>query len=266
VFDAGVISLGLARKAHYPPGASGGQLATNMIMLVLQGELNIQLGKLRGVQKAGMISFCPAGLRYARSNRSAATWWIYFHLPDVKIWEQLKQKGPYMRAYEWTPQMLLLVSNLMDARRDQTVNARLNALEDARALGELLRRELRVMSGNKPNRRSLAVRKLAVEIHSAPEKNWTVSEMARKAGIPPRTLSRMFKNELGMGPMDLVIKNRLDLASTILMSTDDTIESIARRLGYKSLYSFSNLFYRHIGMRPGQFRKKCQADLETSVN
>lgn len=211
------------------------------------------------------ISFCPAPRPFKRGNKTPTSWWIYFSLPDEPVWEPLKKRGPYLRHYESSDHMLLLVSRLMDARRRQTIASRLNAMEDARALGELLRRELRIMSGTKPSKRALAVRELAVEIHAAPEKSWTVSEMAKKVGIPPRTLSRMFKTELGMGPMDLVIKNRLDLASTILMSTDDTIESIARRLGYKSLYSFSNLFYRHVGMRPGQFRKKCQADLENHV-
>lgn len=259
LFDAKVVSVGLARKISYP--AQPTQRANDhCLVLVLQGELSLRLGKRRLIQKPGMVSFCPKGTVYSRSNRSAKSWWIYFNLLDHPVWDPLVQRGPYMRHYESAAHMLLLVSRIMEARQRQTVVSQLSALENSHALGQLIHRELRSAAVKKPSRRTLAIQKLAVEIHNVPQAKWTVSLMAKKTGLPPRTLNRLFKNELGMGPMDLVIKNRLDKASSLLLSTDYTIETIAGELGYKSAYSFSNLFQRHVGMRPGQFRKRCLSE------
>ena len=256
LFDAKVVSVGLARKVSCPAQRLK-RANDHWLLLVLQGELNVRMGKKRFIQKPGVLSFCPKGTMYTRSNRSATSWWIYFNLLDHPVWDPLVQRGPYARNYESTAHMLLLVSRIMEARQKQTMVSQLGALENSHALGQLLHRELRSVAIKKPSRRSLAIQKLAVEIHNIPQAKWTVSLMAKKTGLPPRTLNRLFKNELGMGPMDLVIKNRLDKASSLLLSTDYTIETIAGELGYKSAYSFSNLFHRHVGMRPGQFRKKC---------
>ncbi|MDT8390591.1 MAG: helix-turn-helix transcriptional regulator [Lentisphaeria bacterium] len=261
LFDAKVISVGLARKVSYPAHPPT-RAQDHCLVLVLQGELNVRLGKRRLIQKPGTLSFCPKGTLYSRGNRSAKSWWIYFTLLDHPVWDPLVQRGPYMRPYESTVHMLLLVSRIMEARQKQTVVSQLGALENSHALGQLIHRELRSAAVKKPSRRSLAIQKLAVEIHNVPQAKWSVSVMAKKTGLPPRTLNRLFKNELGMGPMDLVIKNRLDKASSLLLSTDYTIETIAGELGYKSAYSFSNLFHRHVGMRPGQFRKKCLTEAQ----
>ncbi|MFO7821387.1 MAG: AraC family transcriptional regulator [Lentisphaeria bacterium] len=79
-----------------------------------------------------------------------------------------------------------------------------------------------------------------------------------------RTLSWLFRREYGMGPMDLVIQKRINAATEMLAATDDIIEEIARKLNYKSVYSFSSLFKRRLGVRPGQFRQQCRAEKSKS--
>lgn len=75
----------------------------------------------------------------------------------------------------------------------------------------------------------------------------------------PRTLSRLFQEEYGTSPMDMVIRHRLNKAAWMLTQTDDTVEVVAEKSGYQSVYSFSNLYFQRFGVRPGQYRRICRA-------
>jgi len=55
-------------------------------------------------------------------------------------------------------------------------------------------------------------------------------------------------------PRELVIKCRLTLASKLLRDTADKFEAIAHIAGYGSVGTFSTLFKKHTGQRPGDYR------------
>lgn len=262
LFDAGIETMGLARKSEYVSGSPRCR-QYDLFMLVLQGELKVHFGRRKLAQKPGMLSFCPKTVPFARENKTDTTWWIYFQLKNDGTWDKLRNHGAYVCKYESTDQMLLLVSRILDARRSPTILSRLDALEDSRCLATILKRELRIVVDSRPQaHQSESLQRLVKRIHKNPEKKCSVSEMASEAGMSPRTLSRAFRREYGMGPVDFVIQSRIDAATEMLATTDDTIEAIARALNYKSAYSFSTLFKRHLGIRPGQFRKQCRAEKE----
>lgn len=47
---------------------------------------------------------------------------------------------------------------------------------------------------------------------------------------------------------------RLCLAADLLRTTDHTLASVARQVGYANPYAFSAAFQRFYGVRPGQHR------------
>lgn len=49
---------------------------------------------------------------------------------------------------------------------------------------------------------------------------------------------------------------RMRHAADLLTSTDYSIESIAREVGYRNQFAFSNAFSRWIGWRPSDYRMK----------
>jgi AraC-like DNA-binding protein len=46
----------------------------------------------------------------------------------------------------------------------------------------------------------------------------------------------------------------MDLAARRLRDTDDSLEAVARSVGYTSVYAFSRAFSRQRSMPPGQYR------------
>ncbi|CAG7599047.1 Transcriptional activator NphR [Paenibacillus solanacearum] len=91
-------------------------------------------------------------------------------------------------------------------------------------------------------------------IHEYYSKNLTLADLSRIAFMSPFHLSRLFKAETGCSPLQYIISYRLEVAKYYLLNTDDTIASIAERVGYTSETHFHNLFRRWTGESPGWFR------------
>lgn len=67
-------------------------------------------------------------------------------------------------------------------------------------------------------------------------------------------LARLFKNQLGVGPIEYLIHMRIHKAKQLLIKTDARLGEIANRVGYSDVYYFSRLFKKHTGYSPIQFR------------
>lgn len=102
----------------------------------------------------------------------------------------------------------------------------------------------------KPNLVSEAVRYLN-EHYKEPI---TADELAGMQGCSASYLSRLFKNQLGMGPIDYLIHVRVFKAKQLLTDSEARIQEVAKGVGYADVYYFSRLFKKHVGVSPLQFR------------
>ncbi|MGW0179722.1 cupin domain-containing protein [Nocardia sp. NPDC003345] len=87
-----------------------------------------------------------------------------------------------------------------------------------------------------------------------PAHPWTVADLAREAGASRAALARRFTELVGESPMAFLTEWRLDLAADLLQGTDDTVEAIARRVGYGSAFALSTAFKRQFGVSPRDHR------------
>lgn len=85
---------------------------------------------------------------------------------------------------------------------------------------------------------------------------WTLDELARRAGVSREHLRRLCQAELGRSPLQHLTSLRMRRAMQLLSSSDDKMEVIAERVGYGDLYSFSKAFRRWSGFTPSSFRKR----------
>lgn len=83
---------------------------------------------------------------------------------------------------------------------------------------------------------------------------WTVEELASRVGVSRAALGRRFTALLGAPPMTYLAGWRLALAADLLVSTDATIATIARQVGYGTPFSLSAAFKRAHGTSPQQYR------------
>jgi AraC-like DNA-binding protein len=92
-------------------------------------------------------------------------------------------------------------------------------------------------------------------LHDRPGERWTLDLLAREAHVSRATLARRFAETVGEPPLAYLARWRMHLAARRLKNSDDTIETIARDVGYTSEFAFSRAFARHLGKPPGRYRR-----------
>ena len=91
-------------------------------------------------------------------------------------------------------------------------------------------------------------------IHSEPEKNWQLSELAEIAGMSRASFARKFNESTGTTPLSYLTHWRMQIASRALRLSREPIKQIAFRLGYAAESTFSTVFKRVYGVSPKAHR------------
>jgi AraC family transcriptional regulator, transcriptional activator FtrA len=87
----------------------------------------------------------------------------------------------------------------------------------------------------------------------------TVSMLAERAGLTPRSLTRRFQEEMGMSPLQWMIEQRVRKVQAMLEATDLPVEEIAHECGFGGLLPCRRHFRRLVGMSPQQYRRDFMA-------
>ena len=74
--------------------------------------------------------------------------------------------------------------------------------------------------------------------------------------LNPIYLNRIFKKEKGTSISQWIIKERMELASILLLTTDHQAVEIARQVGNQNYPYFSTVFKKTYGVTPSQYGKK----------
>lgn len=99
------------------------------------------------------------------------------------------------------------------------------------------------------------VRKLERFVRGNIERQVTVGELAKVAGMSPRTLSRRLQRQLQTTPLRFVQRIRIRRAIRLLEVTTHSIERIAAEVGYADAAAFRRNFRREVGRSPTAHRR-----------
>ena len=83
-----------------------------------------------------------------------------------------------------------------------------------------------------------------------------VNDVASSVFLNPIYLNRIFKKEKGSSISQWIIKERMELASTLLLTTDHPAVEIAAQVGYNNYPYFSTVFKKYFGTTPSQYVKE----------
>jgi AraC family transcriptional regulator, alkane utilization regulator len=92
-------------------------------------------------------------------------------------------------------------------------------------------------------------------LHAAPERAWTVDELAREVALSRSALAERFATMVAESPIQHLVRWRLALAAQKLRSGREPIARVAERSGYESESAFSRAFKREFGISPAAWRK-----------
>ncbi|MFE7740773.1 AraC family transcriptional regulator [Nocardia sp. NPDC057455] len=91
-------------------------------------------------------------------------------------------------------------------------------------------------------------------LHETPARSWTVADLAAEVGLSRAALARRFTALVGEPPMSYLTSWRIALAADLLRETDQTVGTIARKVGYANAFALSVAFKRLRGTRPSDHR------------
>jgi transcriptional regulator GlxA family with amidase domain len=86
----------------------------------------------------------------------------------------------------------------------------------------------------------------------------SMTELAERAGMSVRTLSRRFREEVGMSPGRWLIRQRVDRARQLLETSDLPIDQIARMAGFGTSVSLRQHLHAALGVSPMAYRRTFQ--------
>lgn len=82
----------------------------------------------------------------------------------------------------------------------------------------------------------------------------SVALLAEEASVTPNHLSKVFKRELGISPLDYLLVRRLEHASKLLQGTSMTVREIAFACGFHDPNYFIRVYRKRTGASPGASR------------
>ena len=92
-------------------------------------------------------------------------------------------------------------------------------------------------------------------MHRQPGRDWRVASLAREVGMSRSGFSARFTTLVGEPVLQYLTDLRMQLAHRELLQGDDSLATIAGRVGYQSEPAFNRAFKREVGMPPGAVRR-----------
>lgn len=98
---------------------------------------------------------------------------------------------------------------------------------------------------------------LAIQtMHRDLARDWSVADLAGPSGWSVAHFAHRFKAATGHGPLEYLIRLRMDRAAWLLANTQGPLSEVAEAVGYLDMAYFSRRFSRHHGMAPSVFKGK----------
>jgi transcriptional regulator GlxA family with amidase domain len=87
-----------------------------------------------------------------------------------------------------------------------------------------------------------------------------LASLARAAGLEERTFLRRFQKATGMTSTEYCQRLRVARARELLQSARLSIDRVAWEVGYADPGAFRKVFARIVGVAPGEYRRRCEAE------
>jgi AraC-like DNA-binding protein len=81
------------------------------------------------------------------------------------------------------------------------------------------------------------------------------SDLANRFGFSERSLYRLFQKDLGMSFIQYFTIRRILKAIELLLEKKLSVSEVAQAVGYSSVPTFSNTFFKILGQRPSDYLK-----------
>lgn len=228
------------------PGSKRVSLSAGQFMLVPAGTRH------RGVQDLRMPStLCAILFKTTKAHRGRCQF-----LPREMEWMEQQCRGLEPGACRMSPSQRQMVQSLAATLNQPP--SRLLKLDATAALRLLVSslilesvRAARQMVEPTPTERITRVIQHLEQHFTRPLQ---IADMTEISGYSRARLFTLFKEETGLSPNDWLQRRRVEVATTLLQTTDRKLEDIATATGFSSAQYFCQVFRKYTGKTPGGHR------------
>lgn len=89
----------------------------------------------------------------------------------------------------------------------------------------------------------------------------SLSDIAEYVYISTSHFARAFKKHYDISPIQYLLSVRIEKAKTLLEETNLKVGDIASSVGFSAQQRFNDIFKKHLGLSPGEYRQKCRESL-----
>jgi AraC-like DNA-binding protein len=92
-------------------------------------------------------------------------------------------------------------------------------------------------------------------MHEFPGNEWTIEQLAAKAGMSRSLYCKEFKRLVGETPLSYLTNWRIIKSKEFLLGNKENISEVAAKVGYQSEAAFNRLFKTKVGETPAVYRR-----------
>lgn len=253
------------------------------IMYCVEGSYSFHYMNAAGIRKTECITpknmiFIPKGLYHGIENVSYPYSRYFLHLPvsqTIELLDSTFMLSPFQTYFMhagkeiYVPRILQtgtlsdkiekIFERMINVYMTPALNNSCNELHLRSLLGlmfcELYESHRDFFTGPRSVKGHIAneVRRYIDENY---DQQLNISELAREHFVHPSYLSHIFANQVGLSPRKYLTNLRLSNARKLLLSSENTIQSISAKVGFPDVNNFIQSFKKSFGITPKQYRKK----------
>ncbi|MFI6156156.1 AraC family transcriptional regulator [Kitasatospora sp. NPDC051170] len=227
------------------------------LVYAARGVLSLHSTHGTSIVPANRVAWTPAGVTHTHRAHGDTDMRIVFLPPSVA--RLLPDRPAVFLASGLAREVLLALTgprNYGAAEERYSKGARSRLL---RVLVEELR-EPNEQPLHLPEPRDDRLRSVARQLHDSPGDNSTLADLGRAVGASSRTLSRLFREELGMNFYEWRTQLRIHHALVLLAEGHDATHT-AHACGWANPSGFIAAFTYLVGTTPGRYRSCAARDL-----
>ena len=251
-FYGSYISLG----AHW--GAHDVVWPFSKVYYITDGECVLEIEGVRYVAKPGDFFLIPAGTRhsYYHENENYVTkYWFHF---DFKIGGSNFTEtisAPYFHHFGYDKKLVAMFRKIFRLEKKGTISTALEMTSTILQMMSYYFSATVAKESQNDDESTIVIRNTISYIHDNLHRNITVEELAEIAHFHPNYFVRFFKEKLGIPPAKYINNIKIEMAKSLLETTDLPVHKVMQAVGFKDYSHFSKYFKNHSGYSPKAFRR-----------
>lgn len=210
------------------------------IIYVLDGDVHIREGDTAyHLKKGDMLLLSPdvehGGIHISHGHTSF--YWLHYVTDTPKAFAIPKHSTPEARHTE-----RVMIEIMQHQQRGDA------------SMADLLLAQWLLEANRPAERRSKRAHEIAEYIRIHAHHPLSVEEVADRFGYAPDHISRILRQEFGVGAKAMIVEKRLEYIENILLNTNEPVKDVARRCGFEDENIFAKFFKYHEGITPTEFR------------